>query len=46
MIGNLEVVQIRPTKYFFVEQDFVMEGKNPLDNIKISWDYLNNAPFV
>jgi sugar phosphate isomerase/epimerase len=33
-------------KYFFVEQDFVMEGKNPLDNIKISWDYLNNAPFV
>jgi sugar phosphate isomerase/epimerase len=33
-------------KYFFVEQDFCAEGSKPLDNIKISWDYLNSAPFV
>lgn len=32
--------------YFFVEQDFVKEGRNPLDNIKISWNFLNNADYV
>ena len=33
-------------KYFFVEQDAVREGANPLDNIKISWDFLNGSDFV
>ena len=33
-------------KYFFVEQDFCKQGISPLDNIKISWNYLNNADFV
>jgi sugar phosphate isomerase/epimerase len=33
-------------KYFFVEQDAAREGKNHLNNIKISWDYLNNADYV
>ena len=33
-------------KYFFVEQDYVREGANPLDNISISWKYLNTADFV
>ncbi len=33
-------------KYFFVEQDAAREGKNHLNNIKISWNYLNNADYV
>ena len=33
-------------KYFFVEQDATREGVSPLDTMKVSWDYLNNADFV
>jgi len=33
-------------KYFFVEQDFTKEGVSPLDTMKVSWNYLNNAAFV
>jgi sugar phosphate isomerase/epimerase len=33
-------------KYFFVEQDAAREGKNHLNNIKISWNYLNKAAYV
>jgi sugar phosphate isomerase/epimerase len=33
-------------KYFFVEQDATPEGVSPLDTIKVSWNYLNDAPFV
>lgn len=33
-------------KYFFVEQDATPEGVSPLDTIKVSWNYLNGAPFV
>ena len=33
-------------KYFFVEQDAARPGKNHLNNIKISWNYLNEASYV
>lgn len=33
-------------QYFFVEQDAARAGKNHLNNIKISWNYLNDAPYV
>ena len=33
-------------KYFFVEQDAARPGKNHLNNIKISWNYLNDAEWV
>jgi sugar phosphate isomerase/epimerase len=33
-------------KYFFVEQDATPEGVSPLDTIKVSWNFLNDAPFV
>lgn len=33
-------------RYFFVEQDFTKEGASPVDTIKVSWNYLNNADFV
>lgn len=33
-------------KYFMVEQDAAREGKNHLNNIKISWNYLNDADYV
>lgn len=33
-------------KYFFVEQDATEEGVSPLDTIKVSWNFLNNAAYV
>lgn len=33
-------------KYFFVEQDFTKEGVSPLDTMKVSWNFLNQASYV